>query len=272
MRTLLVKSLLIGLLALGLFHCDRGPAGSQPGGQGPVFMANEIGIRDDLLRAVARESDVLEGGYILIVPVGIEPSDERVLYLRKKVLQTLPNAVHVLEVEERQELLPSSRIMVEGASVIFLVGNRLNRFMKREDAEQLTDAIRKALDAGAAVVGLNQAVALLGDRRIAAVKDETGPDEEGGESPLRIHDALHLVPGIMVECELSDEPGMDQDDLRHLVDSLGSGYIGIPSGGIAVIRGGELFNLAEVPVMIGLMDGNPKWQSLAAGRKLPLKH
>jgi cyanophycinase-like exopeptidase len=271
MRNFFPGILVIAFLATCFVQCDRhhspttGSDGDMPGA---VFLANESELREGFLKVLADESDISMGGYILIVPVGIETDDERIDFLRSKLRFTLPNAVHVLDLAEGKEMLPSQRITVEGASLIFLVGNRLNKFLKMREAEQLIPAIRKAFDGGSVVAAINQATALAGDKRLIMVDgSQEGDDMEG---PFRLLPGLGLVEGVIADCTYSEGLQSDTASLRTVFSKLGFDYIGIPGNGIVMVKNGIVSNLGKMPILLKLDDSPSEWITVKPGRKAEL--
>ncbi len=266
-----VSRLCLVLLAILVVRCgNHSRDEKRPEMPGRVFLSNSAELRDGLLKTIADDSGILLGGYILIIPVGIDPEDQRVRYLEKKISFTLPNATHTLSVRQEGKLRPSERITVEGASLIFLVGGAHNRFMKLAGQSGLGTAIKQAHHDGAAIVGLNQSACLLGERTILRRQAVPGEDDRPAEDKYRLIEGLQLVPGFITDLLLEDEINEDAGSVRNLVDTLDFHYMGILPEGIVMIDNTGIRNLGKSDVVMKRSGPAGEWNVLKRSKAIPL--
>jgi len=227
---------------------------------GHIFLSNENDLMDGVLKTIYEESGARMGGYILIVPVGIDGTHNRIEYLLKRIRVTYPNAVHLLDLNGEEDLLPSQRITVEGAAIIFFIGGGLNRFMSQTGADQLSDAVRKAHEKGATLVGLNNSCGLFGEKYL---REKQNVQESVADTnwAVRLNNGLNVLPGVIIDVNSAADSAGLSGPIRSCVDSLDYSFVGIFTEGLALIRESTVTNLGNSRLLI--RDGNSReWETL----------
>jgi len=228
-----------------------------------IFITGNDGLSREVLESIVEESEILKGGYILIIPVGIPTQEKRLGNLKGRIEKVCPNAVHILELNYNSpEILPSQKVTVEGAGLIFLIGNRLGRFMNAPWSQVLTEVIFDAYHAGSTIVGINKAGALIGEKFIPEELDN--PDAVIKELPsnITLQNGLNLVNGFIFDCIYANSIAAEEEQILEFLDKLNKYYVGVPAIGAVFIDENKFIDLGENKTVVKLSGSDPKWTDI----------
>lgn len=228
-----------------------------------IFITGNDGLSHEVLETIVKESEILKGGYILLIPVGIPAYEKRLGDLKGRLMKVCPNAVHVLELKyNSSEILPSQIVMVEGAKLIFLLGNRLGRFMNAPWSHDVMQVIREAYNSGSTIVGINKAGALVGEKFIPG--EVQSPDRIITDLPadIKLQDGLNLLPGFIFDCIYANSIVADEKLIREFVDKLNKTYVGIPAIGAIYIKENIFIDLGENKTVVKLSGKDAEWTTI----------
>lgn len=232
-----------------------------------ILVSGSGRLTDDLIATLVEKSEVLGGGYILLIPVGILTSDESVLFLKNKIENACPNAVHILNINNSIKLLPSQIIMVEGAKLIIFNGNNLEGFMNYKYIESLSQAIRNAYNNRSTIVGLNYAGGLMGDKIIRRKYPLQETTNIKLSENLKLIDGLNLVQGVIIDCKFSNNLEDEVNSPKVFIDQLNYKYIGIRTVGLAYLEESVLHNMGESDITMKPEGVEAEWTSIKVSRK-----
>jgi len=228
-----------------------------------IFITGNDGLSRKVLEYIVKESEILNGGYVLLIPVGIPANNKVLSDLKGRLGKVCPNAVHVLGLKyNSEEILPSQKVIVEGAGLIFLIGNRLENFMSAPWSQVLSEAIHKAYNGGSTIVGLNKAGALMGEKFIPP--ELQIPDGINTQLPvdIKLLYGLNLFPGFIFDCIYSNSILTDKKTIRESINQIKKTYVGIPAVGAIFFKDDIFVDLGENKTVVKLYGPNAEWTNI----------
>ncbi|MCF8405736.1 MAG: hypothetical protein K9H58_17455 [Bacteroidales bacterium] len=261
-----LKIILIAVAGLLLCSCNNHPDNKLKEKEKKtkeIFITGIDGLSREVLETIVKESEILKGGYVLLIPVGIPENDERLGNLKVRIEKVCPNAVHILELKYNSpELLPSQLVMVEGAKLIFFLGNRLGRFMNAPWSQDLTQVIRETYNSGTTIVGINKAGALVGEKIISGELQSSGAMITQLPPDIKLQNGLNLVPGFIFDCIYSNSIVADENAIRDFINKIKKTYVGVPSVGAIFLKEDNFVDLGENKTVVKLSGPNAEWTNI----------
>lgn len=150
----------------------------------------------ETLNIIVNYSKLTEGGYAVIIPTSRHADDHGAEELRTRFFKNQIVAVHLLGFKEKIER--SDILAIENASLICVVGEDIDDFMKFANNSKLASTLSKAFTNGANFFAVGNVSKLLGKEYISH-----DSDEEGSQS-FKMNIGVGLINDFVIYNELEE--------------------------------------------------------------------
>ena len=120
-------------------------------------------IDNPTITSLIDNANLNQGGYVVIIPSDFNTNNKRAKWLRNKLYSNQIIAVHILDIDPKNDIKQSTALAIENASLICISGNAPRRFVNYAEKSKLKELLLNSYKKGTLIYGMDDMGLILSE-------------------------------------------------------------------------------------------------------------